>query len=68
MRLRHASSAGNPIEFRFSILARKLLHRGSFKSAGELKKRIEASAPPLAHGRLHRAASIRALLQGFKVT
>jgi hypothetical protein len=38
---KHASWL-NQIEIWFSILARKLLRRGSFKSADELKERIEA--------------------------
>ena len=38
---KHASWL-NQIEIWFSILARKLLRRGSFKSAAELKERIEA--------------------------
>ena len=38
---KHASWL-NQIEIWFSILARKLLRRGSFKSAAELKQRIEA--------------------------
>jgi transposase len=38
---KHASWL-NQIEIWFSILVRKLLRRGSFKSTGELKKRIEA--------------------------
>jgi len=38
---KHASWL-NQIEIWFSILARKLLRRGSFKSAGELKERIGA--------------------------
>jgi transposase len=38
---KHASWL-NQIEIWFSILARKLLRRASFKSTGELKKRIEA--------------------------
>jgi transposase len=38
---KHASWL-NQIEIWFSILARKLLRRGSFKSAAELKRRIEA--------------------------
>ncbi len=38
---KHASWL-NQIEIWFSILARKLLRRGSFKSTGELKERIEA--------------------------
>jgi len=38
---KHASWL-NQIEIWFSILARKLLRRGSFKSTAELKERIEA--------------------------
>jgi hypothetical protein len=38
---KHASWL-NQIEIWFSILARKLLRRGSFKSAAELKERVEA--------------------------
>ena len=38
---KHASWL-NQIEIWFSILARKLLRRGNFKSTAELKSRIEA--------------------------